>query len=251
MTETPRWRAALSLSRTRALLRACQVEQSDPDAFYRPLAEDTVALVSRWAGLDGARLLDVGGGPGYFAEAFEKAGARCFSVEYHLAELVARDTVHPGAVIGDGQALPFATGGFDVCFSSNVLEHVPEPGRMLAEMVRVTAPGGLVFLAYTNWLGPLGGHETSPWHYLGGEYAARRYERKHGKPAKNRYREGLFPLSVGWVLRWTRRARRAGEVEVLAVFPRYHPWWAHWIVRVPGLREFLTANCVIVLRRPD
>ena len=239
----------MTLSRTKALLRACRVEQTDPDAFYGPLAADTVTLVSRWADPAGATILDVGGGPGYFAEAFEKAGARCLAVEYILAELLAREAVHPGSLIGDGQALPFRDGAVDVCFSSNVLEHVPEPERMLAEMVRVTKPGGLVFLAYTNWLGPLGGHETSPWHYLGGQYAARRYERVHGKPPKNRFGVGLFALSVGRVLRWVRRAEKARDVQVLTVFPRYHPWWAHWIVHVPGAREFLTANCVIVLRR--
>ncbi|MGO2653927.1 MAG: SAM-dependent methyltransferase, partial [Corynebacterium casei] len=33
------------------------------------------------------------------------------------------------------------------------------------------------------------------------------------------------------------------------VFPRYHPSWAWWIVRVPILREFLTSNLVLVLRK--
>ena len=38
-------------------------------------------------------------------------------------------------------------------------------------MVRVTKPGGLVFVSYTVWWGPWGGHETAPWHYLGGRFA--------------------------------------------------------------------------------
>jgi SAM-dependent methyltransferase len=249
MIRTSATRSAFSLSRTRSLLAACRHEQENPDAFYRPLAQDTVTLVSRWTETAGRVILDVGGGPGYFAEAFEETGARCLSVEYSVTELLARETVHAGALIGDGQALPFRDGAVDICFSSNVLEHVPRPDLMLSEMVRVTAPGGLVFLAYTNWLGPLGGHETSPWHYLGGEYAARRYQRRTGKPPKNRYGVSLFPLSVGRVLHWVRRAERSGAVTALAVLPRYHPWWAQWIVRVPGLREVLTANCVIVLRK--
>jgi hypothetical protein len=35
----------------------------------------------------------------------------------------------------------------------------------------------------------------------------------------------------------------------VAAYPRYHPWWATWVVRVPGLREILAWNLVIVLRR--
>ena len=64
--------------------------------------------------------------------------------------------------------LPFRDGAVDVCYSSNVLEHVPDPWRMADEMLRVTRPGGTVFISYTVWYGPWGGHETAPWHYLGG-----------------------------------------------------------------------------------
>ena len=46
---------------------------------------------------------------------------------------------------------------------------------MIDEMVRVTRPGGTVFVSFTPWWSPWGGHETAPWHYLGGEYARRRY----------------------------------------------------------------------------
>ena len=163
-----------------------RLEQSDPDAFYRPLAADSVALVARWVELAGATVLDVGGGPGYFQEAFEAAGARYVSCEPDSAVRRSRAggaAGHPGdQIAGDGQALPFRDGAFDLCFSSNVLEHVPRPEDMCHEMIRVTAPGGVLFLAFTNWLGPLGGHETSDWHYFGCEYAARRYQRRHGTP---------------------------------------------------------------------
>ena len=67
---------------------------------------------------------------------------------------------------------------------------------MLDEMVRVTRPGGIVFLSYTGWWGIHGGHETAPWHYLGGHRAAARYQRRTGKPPKKRYGESLFPITV-------------------------------------------------------
>ena len=88
------------------------------------------------------------------------------------------------------------SGVVDVCFSANVLEHVPDWRAMLAEMVRVTKPGGIIVVSFTNWLSPWGGHETSPWHYLGGDRAARRYQRRHGRPPKNRFGSSLYPVSV-------------------------------------------------------
>ncbi len=92
--------------------------------------------------------------------------------------------------------LPFADDSFGVTYSSNVLEHVSEPWTMADEMVRVTRPGGLVFLSYTLWYGPWGGHETAPWHFLGGHRAARRYEKKHGHPPKNVFGTSLFPVTA-------------------------------------------------------
>jgi SAM-dependent methyltransferase len=149
-------------------------------------------------------------------------------------------------VRASGEALPFATGMVDICYSSNVLEHVAQPNRMLAEMVRVTRPGGTVFVSFTPWLSPWGGHETAPWHYLGGERAARRYRRRTGHEPKNRYGHSLFPVSIGSVLRW---AAGHEAVDVVAALPRYHPRWAQWIVRVPLAREVLSWNLALVLRK--
>ena len=44
-------------------------------------------------------------------------------------------------------------------------------------------------------------------------------------------------------------ARRRADVEVLDARPRYHPSWATWVVRLPGLREIVTWNLLLVLRR--
>jgi len=151
-----------------------------------------------------------------------------------------------GSAIGSALRLPLASGAVDVCFSSNVLEHVGDWRAMLAEMVRVTRPGGTVFVAFTNWLSPWGGHETSPWHYLGGEWAARYYQRRSGRPPRNRYGSSLYPVSVAAVLAWARSAE--GMVVVDAV-PRYLPGWTRLLLRIPLLREFLTWNLLLVLRR--
>lgn len=239
-------RGYATLARSVGLFRAFLVEQTDPDRFYRALAADSVHMLSQYATLAGATVLDVGGGPGYFADSFRGAGARYLGLDPDAGELSARGAPAAGMVRASGMALPVATGAVDVCYSSNVLEHVPVPGRMLDEMVRVTRPGGTVFVSYTPWWSPWGGHETAPWHYLGGEYARRRYARRTGREPKNRIGHSLYPISIGAVLRW---ARRTAEADVVDVLPRYHPWWARWIVRVPGAREVLSWNLALVLRR--
>ncbi len=269
------------LRRSVALFRAFRVEQTDPDHFYRFQASDTVDQLRRWTALDGRLVVDLGGGAGYFTEALVAAGARCILVEPEAGSPDDNDTpdepatsnglspadaaeaarrarhrvavragrLAPGVTVaGDGNRLPFPDGVADVAFSSNVLEHVPEPDRFLDEMIRVTRPGGIIYLSFTAWYSPWGGHETAPWHYLGGHRAARRYERRHGRPPGNRFGSSLFACHVGPTLRLARSHR---DVEVVAALPRYYPDWMRWIIEVPGLRELATWNLLLVLRRRD
>jgi SAM-dependent methyltransferase len=145
-----------------------------------------------------------------------------------------------------GCGLPVRDGGADVAFSSNVLEHVPDPMGLIEEMIRVTRPGGLVYVSYCNWYSPWGGHEMSPWHYLGPGYAERRYIRRHRRRPKHECGVNLFRVHVGPVLR-TLRARP--DVEIVEARPRYYPRWCRVLVRLPGLREVATWNLMLIMRR--
>src|SRR5689334_5003792 len=240
-----------TLSRSVRLLSEFRFEQSDPARFYTALAEDTAAMVADlWRAAhreppSAPRLLDVGGGPGYFASAFSDAGFHYIGVEPDPAEMHAGPATGGSAtyVRASGMALPFADASVDICLSSNVAEHVPEPWRLGDEMLRVTRPGGLVVLSYTVWLGPFGGHEMGMTHYFGGARAADRYTRKHGHRPKNDYGSSLFAVSVSDGLDWA-----ASTGALVAAFPRYHPRWAWWMTDVPMLREFTVSNLVLVLR---
>ncbi|WP_460461079.1 class I SAM-dependent methyltransferase [Angustibacter peucedani] len=247
-TDRPELAPPGSLRRSVQLWRAFRVEQSDPDTFYSLLARDSVREAARWVDLHGTTVLDVGGGPGYFADEFAAAGASYAGLEPDAGEMTAAGIEGPNRLRGSGLALPVRDGAVGLCYSSNVLEHVPDPETMADEMVRVTAPGGTVVLSWTPWWAPWGGHETAPWHYLGGRRAADRYARRTGHRPKNDFGVGLFACSVRRVLAWARRAEADGRVEVVDVLPRYHPRWARWVVRVPGLREIVAWNVVVVLR---
>ena len=70
----------------------------------------------------------------------------------------ARSTIRGAEFLAyDGQTLPFPDNRFDVVFATCVLHHVPPQLRpaLLAEMARVTAPGGLTVLFEHNPNNPL------------------------------------------------------------------------------------------------
>ncbi|MBM6399285.1 methyltransferase domain-containing protein [Phycicoccus sonneratiae] len=100
----------------------------------------------------GLALLDVGSGPGTITAdlaALVAPGpvtaleATAEALALTAAEL-ARRGVPADLVVGDVHELPFPDASFDVVHAHQVLQHVADPVRALAEMRRVCRPGGLV-----------------------------------------------------------------------------------------------------------
>src|ERR1700761_9454458 len=118
MAATDLFARRATLSRSLRLLSEFRYEQPNPALFYSALADDTAAMVDDlWQGTHGGSaagriLLDVGGGPGYFAAAFAKAGIRYLGVEPDPAEMHSPQTESAEAsttfVRASGMALPFA-----------------------------------------------------------------------------------------------------------------------------------------------
>lgn len=117
-------------------------------------AADMVARVAALGQEQGrrGRLLIVGGGAvGSGAEGLYRAGE---------IDTVAFDIYNSDAVtlIADAHAMPFADASFDGVWIQAVLEHVLDPVRVVAEIVRVLTPRGIVF-ADTPFLWPV--HEAA------------------------------------------------------------------------------------------
>ncbi|WP_240659745.1 class I SAM-dependent methyltransferase [Streptomyces sp. WAC 01529] len=236
-----------SLRRSVTLFRAFMREQREPERCYTLLAKDAADQVEAYVKVKDRVVVDIGGGGGYFTEEFRRRGAQSYLFEPDLTEMTASGTKPPeGSVLADGYLLPLADEVADVTFSSNVLEHVDDPQTFLSEMVRVTRPGGLIYVSFTNWLSPWGGHEWAPWHYLGADRARARYERRTGKAAKHTLGENLFAHHVGTTLR---QVRGRSDVDVVSARSRYWPFLAGAITKVPGVREFATWNLLLILRR--
>jgi SAM-dependent methyltransferase len=94
-----------------------------------------------------ATVLDVGAGAGIVSHMnFKGIGARVCGVDPD-PRVVANPFLDEGRE-GTGEAIPYADNTFDVVFADNVLEHLPDPQRVFAEVFRVLKPGGY-FLAKT------------------------------------------------------------------------------------------------------
>ena len=232
-----------TLARSVRLFRLFRLEQTDPDRYYTALAEDSVTQLSDFTELRDAIVLDVGSGSDYFAKAFDAAGARYASVEKDRRHANGERTRH---IVGCATASRYVPDSVDVTYSSNVLEHVAEPWSMANEMVRVTRPGGLIVISFTLWWSAWGGHETSPWHLLGGEYAERRYCRRFGHLPHHQFGESMFPRTASSAMRW---ASSCPDADVVAAFPKISPLVVFWVARVPLFREIATWNLVVVLRK--
>ncbi|GDX82533.1 hypothetical protein LBMAG42_43440 [Deltaproteobacteria bacterium] len=130
--------------------------------------DEYLAFLRQSWNLDTARtVLDVGSGAGHWSQviasmvagdatlvgvdrepkwvqvATERAAAAGFAQRFRYVE-------------GSGESLPFPDDSFDLVTCQTVLIHCPDPRAVLAEMIRVTKPGGRVLVAEPNNLtGPM------------------------------------------------------------------------------------------------
>jgi len=188
-------------------------------------AEAVEAHVENWAGwaasewemavvapqlAPGARVLDIGCGfgsfvllsleRGYDARGFDLASFEIDIARRRLARL--HPDRDPEAVFVTGNAGRLADRGerFDAITLWNVLEHVPDHRRLIADAARLLAPGGRLFIICPNYLAwRLEAHYHVPWH-PGLRFSrawARRHLLRHGKdPA-------FFEQDIHYTTNWS------------------------------------------------
>ena len=99
----------------------------------------------------GARLLDIGCGDGRIAEEARACGARYVGVDVSSSAVeFCRAKGLEAAECNLDQPLPFPDGSFDAVTVFEVLEHLFEPARALAQIARVLKPGGAVVGSVPN-----------------------------------------------------------------------------------------------------
>jgi SAM-dependent methyltransferase len=231
-----------------------------PSFVWRAGQVRRLAMIRRYARVEGVPLLDVGCGVGAYTAELADAGAHALGVEIEWVR--ARDARERGldVVVAHAEALPFAGATFSSVLLHEVLEHVADDRAALREAVRVLVPGGRAVVFVPNRWWPF---ET------------------HGVVWRGRYRFGNAPL-VNYlpdVLRnrlaphvrvYTRHALVAlldalpvFTVVHTAVFPGYDKLEArrprlgaavrrisHALERTP-LRRLGLSHLLVVERRPE
>lgn len=99
----------------------------------------------------GARWLDLGCAYGFLVEEARGAGFRAVGLDAS-AYALRQASGHAGEAAGrlaqgHAETLPFADDRFDVVSAFDLVEHVPDPERLLVEVARVLRPGGLLLAA--------------------------------------------------------------------------------------------------------
>ena len=128
----------------------------DPAGEFRPLHEINplrLEWIARHAGLEGARVLDVGCGGGILTEAMARRGAQVTGIDLSDKALrVAELHLHESglAVRYEKAAVEDLSGEFDLVTCMELLEHVPDPASMVAACARLVRPGGRVFFSTIN-----------------------------------------------------------------------------------------------------
>ena len=97
----------------------------------------------------GQRVLDLAAGTGTSSEPYADAGVDVVACDFSLGMLKVGKRRRPDIdfVAGDATNLPFADNSFDASTISFGLRNVNEPRLALAEMLRVTRPGGRLVIA--------------------------------------------------------------------------------------------------------
>jgi len=211
----------------------------DPDGESRPLHDlNPVRLgyVAARIDLRGARVADVGCGGGLLSEALARSGAEVTGIDLGEKVIeVAKLHLHESKLqvdyrVQSSAALAAAEpGSFDAVCCMELIEHVPDPAALVADLANMVRPGGLVFMSTINRTPAAFGAAI-----LGAEYLLRMLPR-----GTHHYGKFLKPSELGRLLRHT--GLELEDVTGLGYNPVNRKAW---------LGRITSVNYVLCARKP-
>jgi SAM-dependent methyltransferase len=191
----------------------------------------------------GGRLIDVGCGTGNGLLIFhEKYGLSGVGVDISDGMLdIARAKLEgrhlPIEVHQiDGEQLPFDDNSFDAGISFEVLEHTPEPSRLLEELARVVKPGRAVVVTTPNTL-------WEPVHWLAAVTGLHHSEGPHRDVSRREIMEGLAAAGLRIVDEQTSVLVPAGPKVLTELGLKLENWLPDGVLRVIALRRIFLCVC--------
>jgi SAM-dependent methyltransferase len=203
------------------------------------------------------RVLDLGSGIGGYSQELTRRGSTVISLDL----IKPRASMQGGrSVMGSALSIPLRDRSADFVLCASLIEHVFDPLRLLREIRRVLVRGGHCYLSFPPFYSPLGGHEFSPFHYLGERWAIRLKGRLGRSPEwvgdiyqvspdpdsfSGIYEDwGLFKMTIG-------RARRLigmSGLRTVNMSTRYLPFS---LIRWPILGEIFTWHAQFLLKKQE
>jgi SAM-dependent methyltransferase len=202
------------------------------------------------------RLLDAGCGSGRTLDDLAARGRVSGVDTSPLAAAAARERGHADIHVSRIEDLPFEDGRFDLVTCLDVIEHTPDDRESLAELLRVTRPGGLLVATVPAYPALFSAHDVANGHYR--RYRAETLGAAAAQAGWARLRDTyfntiLFPPAA--MVRLARR-RRAGSRSELTFTP---PAFDRLLEAPPRREAALIAaghrlpfglSLLMVLRRP-
>jgi ubiquinone/menaquinone biosynthesis C-methylase UbiE len=124
---------------------------------FRYTIEPEIFSFAQFSRFHGKKVLEVGVGAGTDFVQWSRAGAECYGVDLTeeavahvnhrllLSGLTAKEVR-----VGDAENLPYQENIFDLVYSWGVIHHSPNTAQCLAELIRVTKPGGKIKVMIYN-----------------------------------------------------------------------------------------------------
>lgn len=125
-----------------------------PSYVWRYGQDRRLAMIERYAPLQGKRILDAGCGLGMYVRAFRRFSDEVYGIDLDPNRIAQASRELPHLQVASAERLPFEDDSFDVVLSHEVWEHVSDDRAAAREAVRVLRPGGrlVVFVPNRRWL---------------------------------------------------------------------------------------------------
>jgi SAM-dependent methyltransferase len=144
-------------------------ERGVPSLVWRAGQDRRLKMIREAAGsrlVPGSKVLVDGCGLGMYNRVLLKFTPQVYGLDIEPDRVLKAARYAPYLAVAGGEYLPYAAEQFDVVLSHEVIEHVQDDRRYVAEMVRVLKPGGRGIVFCPNRLYPFETHG----HYWRGKY---------------------------------------------------------------------------------
>lgn len=214
-----------------------------PSYVWRRGQDRRLELIREHLPLESRRILDVGCGLGMYVEKFRRFSSEVYGVDIDPEKVATAQTRLPNISLAPAEDLPFKDRSFDLVLLHEVIEHVVDDHRAIAEAVRCTDVGGHVVIYAPNRLYPMETHGF----YFRGKYHFRLL------PLVNYLPDALRDQFCPHVRVYTARGIRSlfeGFSVRFVVFTHIYPGFDNVAATRPSLGTFLQRATDLLERTP-